>query len=74
MRNIFLSFDDGSNILIHTAGLSPANCKKWAEKVLKKQVNDTYEIPDQDLQYYCIDERICNSEEDDKKVIEYLNK
>lgn len=71
-NNVFLSFADGASLLIYTAGLSAETCKKWAEKALKKRVEDAYEIPDNDLQYYCIDERVWNSAEDDKRVIEYV--
>ena len=57
VKNLFVNFEDGSNAIVYTRDLSTDEVKKWAELV-QGPVVEVYHIPQNDLQYYCIDERI----------------
>lgn len=68
MRNVFISFENGENVLIHTQNLSVVSCKEFARKVCRNKVIDAYEITDDKVQYYCIDDRIVLTVEQEEKV------
>lgn len=68
MRNVFISFENGENVLIHTQNLSVEECEKFARKACRSEVIDAYEIADNELQYYCIDEQIVLTVGQEEKV------
>ena len=55
-------------MLIHTHNLSVEECEKFSRKVCHSEVIDAYEIADDELQYYCIDDRIIIKVEQEEKV------
>ena len=57
VKNLFINFKDGSSALVYTYDLTEEEVKQWAEKALKKPVIEVYHVPQDQLQYYCIDER-----------------
>lgn len=73
MKNILVSLETGELLLIYTPTLTPEECSQWAQRALHTAVNDSYEVEDTDLQYYCIDDRQYNTEEDDDKVRKYIS-
>lgn len=72
MKNILVSLSTGELVLIYTPTLNPDECSQWAHRALHTEVVDSYEVQDTDLQYYCIDDRVYNTAEDDDKVRKYL--
>lgn len=58
MKNLFVNFDNGDNILVYTSELSEEEVWAWAEKVTGVKVTEVYHIPQEDLQYYCIGGRV----------------
>ena len=58
--NYFANFADGSSALFYVdqPNIGPLTIKAFCEKVTKKEVLEVYHIPQEDLQYYCIDERV----------------
>lgn len=57
-KNLFVNFENGENILVHTYDLSESEVKRFAELVTGERVLEVYHIPQEDLQYYCIDDRV----------------
>lgn len=58
MKNIFISFENGENLLMYTETLTTEECQKFAVKYAGSEVIDCYPIEDNDIQFYCIDGRI----------------
>ena len=58
MKNVFISFESGNNLLIYTENLTTEECEKIINKATDEVIVDCYEIADNDIQFYCIDERI----------------
>ncbi len=58
MKNLFVNFDNGDNILVYTSELSEEEVWTWAEKVIGVKVIEVYHVPQEDLQYYCIGGRV----------------
>lgn len=58
MKNIFVSFEDGDNLLLHVIDdVTVDECRSFAERASLKAVVDVYEIKDEEIQYYIIDNR-----------------
>ena len=59
-KNFFVSFEDGSSILVYCnqPNIEEETIKKFAEKVTGDNVVEVYHVPQEDLQYYCIDNRV----------------
>lgn len=66
MRNIFISSSD--NTLVHTPSLTPEECRQWFIKATGKTPDDVVEIRDDEIQFYIIDGRVFNTENDDRRV------
>ena len=58
VKNLFINFEDGDSALVYTYDLTEEDVKQWAEKVTDTKVIEVYHVPQEDLQYYCIGERI----------------
>lgn len=58
MKNLFVNFDNGDNILVYTSELSEEEVWTWTEKVTGEKVTEVYHVPQEDLQYYCIGGRV----------------
>ena len=57
IKNLFVNFENGENCLVYTYELSEDEVKQFAEKVTGEKVIEVYHVPQNDLQYYCIDGR-----------------
>lgn len=66
MKNIFISSSD--NTLVHTPSLTPEECQAWYRKATGKTPEDIFEISDDEIQFYLIDGRVFNTEDDDRRV------
>ena len=55
IKNLFVNFENGENCLVYTYDLTEDEVKKFAEKVTDNKVIEVYHVPQDDLQYYCID-------------------
>lgn len=55
VKDLFVNFENGENCLVYTYELTEDEVKKYAEKVTGEKVIEVYHIPQNDLQYYCID-------------------
>lgn len=72
IRNLFVSFEDGSNVLVYTSELTEDEVQKWAEKSTGKVI-EVYHVPQEELQYYCIDDRVwADTPEKVKRVRDYI--
>lgn len=58
VKNLFVNFEDGENCLVYTEDLSEDEVKRWAEKATGEKVSEVYHVPQEELQYYCIDGRV----------------
>lgn len=75
MSNIFVNFENGESVLIHTNQISPTIAKKWAEKATGENVLEAYFITDDEIQYYCFDDRVwVDTPEKAKKIREFIDK
>lgn len=58
-KNYYINFQNGDNVLIYTdQQLSHETIKAFAEKATGNAVLEVYHVPQEELQYYCIDSRI----------------
>lgn len=60
VKNFFVNFEDGSSALFYVdqPNIGPDTIQKYCEKVTGDTVLEVYHVPQEDLQYYCIDQRI----------------
>ena len=58
VKNLFVNFENGENCLVYTYELTEDDVTRFAEKVTGNKVIEVYHVPQHDLQYYCIGERI----------------
>ena len=74
MKNVFISFESGNSLLIYTENLTTEECEKIINKATDEVIVDCYEIADNDVQFYCIDERIwIDTPEKESKVRAMIN-
>lgn len=74
MKNIFISLDNGENMLIYTNTLSIYECSIWVEKATSAKIIDIYPIEDNEIQFYCIDGRVwADTPKIESKVREIIN-
>ena len=77
VANYFVNFADGSSALFYVdtkfpIGASTVKC--YCEKVTGEEVLEVYHVPQEDLQYYCIDQRVwIDKKEKADKLIEIAN-
>lgn len=76
--NYFINFESGENCLVYKdaklTNIGEASIKRWAEKVTGDKVIDIYHVPQEDLQYYCIDGRVwIDTQEKAQKLLDYIN-
>lgn len=57
MKNIIIKLASDENILVYANGLTVEECQKFAE-ACGCEVADAYEIRQNEIQYYIIDERL----------------
>jgi hypothetical protein len=75
IKNIFVNFENGDSILIHTNKIDCETTTKWAEKATKNKVLEAYEIRDDEIQYYCFDGRVwVVTEEQKQRIMDLINK
>ena len=73
VKNLFVNFENGENCLVYTYDLSEDEVKQWCEKATNNKVIEVYHVPQNDLQYYCIDGRVwADTPEQVAKVRKYL--
>ena len=60
MKNWFVNFENGENVLVYSnqSEVTAHAVRLYAEKVTGVKVVDVYHIPQEELQYYCIDGRV----------------
>lgn len=58
MKNIIVNKKAGGSLLFLCLILSPEEAKMLVETVLKEEVIDAYELKNEEVQYYCFDDRI----------------
>lgn len=60
MKNWFVNFENGENVLVYSnqSGVTAHAVRLYAEKVTGVKVVEVYHIPQEELQYYCIDGRV----------------
>ena len=74
MKNIFISLENGENVLIYTETLTTEECQKFADKTTGAKVIDCYPIEDNEIQLYCLDGRIwADTPEKEAKVKAIIN-
>ena len=79
MRNVFVNFENGDSILVHIneqiKSIGCSTIKKWAEKATGNKVLEAYYIKDEEIQYYCFDNRVwVDTPEQAKKILEFIDK
>lgn len=73
--NYFASFEDGSSVLFYVSvtNIGELSIRRFAEKVTGTPVTECYHVPQEELQYYCIDERVwIDTEEKAKKLLSII--
>lgn len=74
MRNIFVNFENGDSLLIHTNKIDCETAQKWTEKATGNKVLEAYEIRDDEIQYYCFNGRVwIDTEEKKQKIMDFIN-
>lgn len=69
-----MNFENGDSLLIHTNKIDCETAQKWTEKATRNKVLETYEIRDDEIQYYCFDERVwVDTEEKKQKIMDFIN-
>lgn len=60
VKNYFVNFASGDTALIYVSveGIDANVLKRFAERVSNTKVLEVYHVPQEDLQYYCIGERV----------------
>ncbi len=60
VKNWYVNLEDGESLLFYCDQLNigPDTIQKFVENVLKKGVIEVYHVPQEELQYYCIDGRV----------------
>ena len=59
VKNLFVNLENGDNFLVYTYELTEKEVEEWVNKVLENnKVLEVYHIPQEDLQYYCINGRV----------------
>lgn len=74
--NVFVNFESGENCLVYVSqpNISCETVGRFAEKVTGHKVLEAYHIPQKDLQYYCIGERIwCDTPAKAEKLRQIAN-
>lgn len=70
MKNIFVSFTDGENVLIHALdSLTEEEIATFAERARLCSIEDVYEIKDEEIQYYNIYNRCWIDTEEKAKAL-----
>lgn len=57
VKNLFVNLENGDNLLVYTYDLTEDEVKRFVEKVTDETVIEVYHVPQEDLQYYCINGR-----------------
>lgn len=59
VKNYFVNFEDGSSALFYVdqPNIGGKVIQKFCEKVAGKVI-EVYHVPQEDLQYYCIEDRV----------------
>lgn len=73
--NYFVSFKDGSSVLFYVSvtNIGELSIRRFAEKVTGTPVTECYHVPQDELQYYCIDGRVwIDTEEKAKKLLSII--
>ena len=76
VKNYFVNFEDGSSVLFYVdqPNIGERTIKKYCEKVTGDKVTEVYHVPQDDLQYYCPDERIwIDAPSTAKRLLEIAN-
>jgi hypothetical protein len=74
MKNIFISLENGADVLFYTNTLTIEDCQKFAEKTTGYKVIDCYLIEDNEIQFYCLDGRVwADTPEKENKVRTIIN-
>ena len=77
VANYFVNFEDGSSLLFYVDTnfhIGANTIKKYCEKVTGDEVLEVYHVPQKDLQYFCIDQRVwINKPEMAEKLKEIAN-
>lgn len=74
--NYFVNFADGSSALFYVdqPNIGESTIKRYCEKVTGEEVLEVYHVPQEDLQYYCIDERVwIDAPSTAKRLLEIAN-
>ena len=60
VKNWFVNMESGESLLFYCdqKNVGPTSIQKFVEKILGRKVVEVYHVPQEDLQYYCIDERV----------------
>ena len=74
VKNIFVNFEDGDNMLVYTYELTEEEVTAWANRACApNKVVEAYHVPQDQLQYYCIGGRVwADTPEQVAKVRKYL--
>ena len=74
--NYFVNFENGDSLMLHCnqPNIGERSVKQFAEKVTGNKVIEVYHVPQNELQYYCIDERVwVDTPAKAQKLLSYVN-
>lgn len=71
-RNVLVCFEEDNVLLFNVESLTCEQITQWAKKVCGNEVVDCFDIQDNELQYYIIDERIKITQEKESLILKQI--
>ena len=71
-RNVLVCFEDDNVLLFDVESLTCEQITEWAEKTCGNEVIDCFDIQDEELQYYIIDDRIPLTKERESLILKQI--
>jgi hypothetical protein len=71
-RNVLVCFEEDNVLLFNVESLTCEQITQWAEKVCGNEVVDCFDIQDNELQYYIIDDRIKITQEKESLILKQI--
>lgn len=73
-NRIVLICSNLGNIIIYGSGLTIKEIEEWFEKANNEKANDVVEIKQDQIMFYCIDDRIWMDSKKDESIRLYLKR
>lgn len=71
-RNVLVCFEDDNVLLFDVESLTCEQITEWVEKTCGNEVIDCFDIQEEELQYYIIDDRIPLTKERESLILKQI--